>query len=142
LAKDYEANIGKLDSEYSEMKDKRKFFSPSLYKKYSKKVRNYCIQDCINTKQLAEKWINLFHDAFGLYTQRWTSAGYLAEKVIIHNKINFPKFEDINYNIQDLAYRSYFGGRFEILKRGLIGYGALYDINSAYPNAIVARRIG
>lgn len=136
LAKDYEANIGNLDSDYLAMKDNRAEFSPSLYKKYPKKIKNYCIQDCIYTKQLAEKWIKLFHDAFGLYTQRWTSSGYLAEKVIIHNKIYFPKFEEIPYEIQDLAYRSYFGGRFEILKRGLIGYGALYDINSAYPNAI------
>lgn len=136
LAKDYEKNIGKLDSDYIEMKDRRKEFSPSLYKKYSKKIRDYCIQDCVYTKQLAEKWINLFNDAFGLYTQRWTSAGYLAEKVIINNNIFFPKFEYINYDIQDLAYSAYFGGRFEILKRGFIGYGALYDINSAYPHAI------
>lgn len=35
-----------------------------------------------------------------------------------------------------MAYRSYFGGRFEMLKRGFIGKAYLYDINSAYPFAI------
>ena len=35
-----------------------------------------------------------------------------------------------------MAYRSYYGGRFEILKRGFIGKGYLYDINSAYPYAL------
>ena len=35
-----------------------------------------------------------------------------------------------------MKYKSYFGGRFEILKRGFIGKAFLYDINSAYPYAL------
>lgn len=35
-----------------------------------------------------------------------------------------------------MAFRSYFGGRFEMIKRGFIGKAYLYDINSAYPYAI------
>lgn len=57
--------------------------------------------------------------------------GYLAEKVLINNRIEIPKFDSIPYEIQDLAFQSYFGGRFEILKRGFIGTAYLYDINSA-----------
>ena len=64
------------------------------------------------------------------------SSVYLAEKVLINNKIDIPKFDSIPYEIQEMAYRSYYGGRFEILKRGFVGKAYLYDINSAYPYAI------
>lgn len=54
----------------------------------------------------------------------------------MNNGVLFPKFDAIPYAVQDLAFRSYFGGRFEILKRGFIGEAFLYDVNSAYPYAI------
>ena len=136
LAKAYQSNIGNLESSYLEFKSKRKEFSPTFYRRNTSKVREYCISDCIYTKQLAEKWIQLFHNAFSFYPQRWISSGYLAEKVLINNGIEFPKFNSISYEIQELALRSYFGGRFEMHKRGFIGTAYLYDINSAYPNAI------
>ncbi|MGY5148420.1 MAG: DNA polymerase [Candidatus Nitrosopumilus sp. bin_7KS] len=118
------------------MKEKRTEFSATYYRRNTSKVRQYCIDDCIYTKQLAEKWITLFHDAFGFYLKRWISSGYAAEKVLINHGIDLPKFSSIQYNIQDLAYRSYFGGRFEMLRRGFIGTAHLYDINSAYPYSI------
>jgi len=99
-------------------------------------VRQYCIDDCIKTKKLSEYWIKLFHNAFSFYPARWLSSGYLAEKVLINNEIDIPKFDSIPYAIQEMAYHSYYGGRFEILKRGLVGDAFLYDINSAYPYAI------
>ena len=55
---------------------------------------------------------------------------------MINNNIDIPKFDSIPFKIQEMAYRSYYGGRFEILKRGFIGKAYLYDINSAYPYAI------
>ncbi len=132
----YQNNIGKLSDEYLEMKNKRSEFSPWFYNHNKKKIRNYCIQDCVLTKQLAEKWVSLFHDAFSFYPAKWPSSGYLAEKVLINNGIEFPKFSSIPFEVQDLAYRSYFGGRFEMIKRGFVGEAFLYDINSAYPFAI------
>ena len=132
----YQNNIGKLSEEYLEIKNKRSEFSPTYYRRNKKDVRNYCIQDCKLTKQLAEHWIKLFHDAFSFYPAKWLSSGYLAEKVLINNEIDIPKFDSIPHEIQEMAYRSYYGGRFEILKRGFIGTGYLYDINSAYPYAI------
>ena len=60
----------------------------------------------------------------------------MAEKVLINHGIHIPKFDDIPYKVQDIAWKSYYGGRFEILKRGFIGVGHLYDINSAYPFAL------
>ena len=136
LADAYQNNIGKITEEYLQMKNKRSQFTLRYYNHNKKKIRNYCIQDCILTKQLAEHWVSLFHLAFSFYPNKWTSSGYLAEKVLINNRVFFPKFNSIPYEIQDLAFRSYFGGRFEIIKRGFVGKAYLYDINSAYPYAI------
>ncbi len=136
LADAYRNNIGKLDPEYLSMKEKRKQFSKWFYHNNRNKVREYCIQDCKFTKLLAEHWVKLFHSAFGFYPSRWISSGYLAEKVLINNGIMIPKFAEIPFEVSKLAMRSYFGGRFEILKRGFIGTAHLYDINSAYPYAI------
>ncbi|MEO9308074.1 MAG: DNA polymerase [Nitrososphaera sp.] len=132
----YEKNIGKrLDPTYLEMKQKRKQFSPRFYRDNKNKIRKYCIQDCILTKELSIKWASLFRKAFGFYPARWLSGGYLGEKVLINNNVSIPFFNFVPQGIQELAYRSYYGGRFEILKRGFIGDAYLYDINSAYPHA-------
>ncbi len=132
----YQKNIGKLPESYLEMKEKRDEFSLRLYNRNKKLIRNYCIDDCLYTKKLAENWSKSFNNAFGFYPVKWFSSGYLAEKVLINNGIHFPMFNSISFEIQDLAFRSYVGGRFEMLKRGFIGNGYLYDINSAYPSAI------
>ena len=133
LVNAYQSNIRKLDSKYLETKQKQSSFSKWFFRDNKKLVTEYCIIDCKLTKELAEHWINLFDLAFGFYPQRWISSGYLAEKVLINNKIPIPKFDEIPYKIQEFAWNCYYGGRFEILKRGFIGSAYLYDINSAYP---------
>ena len=136
LANMYQANFGSLDQNYIDLKGKRDEFSPRFYRRNTTAVRDYCIKDCVMTKQLAEKWIGLFHKAAGFYAARWYSTGYLAEKFLINNGITFPTFASIPYAVQELAWRSYFGGRFELLKRGYVGRAYLHDINSAYPHKI------
>ena len=136
LVNAYQNNIGKLPETYLEMKEKRKSFSKTYYDDHRNEVRKYCIFDCKLTKELSEHWIKLFYSAFRFYPARWISSGYLAEKVLNYNRIYIPKFDEIPYEVQELAYNSYFGGRFEILKRGFIGTAHLYDINSAYPYAL------
>jgi len=133
LVNAYQNNIGKLDPKYLEIKQKRDSFSKWFFRDNKKLVIDYCIKDCKLTKELAEHWIKLFNLAFGFYPQRWISSGYLAEKVLINQNIPIPKFNEISYEIQDFAWNCYYGGRFEILKRGFIGTAYLYDINSAYP---------
>ena len=129
----YLHNIGELPDWYVTMKKNRTHFTKKNYKKYRFKIRNYCIQDCIYTKQLSEHWIKVFFEAFDFYPQRFISSGYLAEKVLINNKIHIPLFDEIPCEINEFAWRMYFGARVEILKRGFIGKAHLYDINSAYP---------
>ena len=132
----YKNNIGKLPDNYLLMKTKRKEFSPNYYRSNRKQVRQYCIDDCRLTKELSQHWIDLFGKAFGFYPARWISSGYLAEKVLINHGIDVPFFRDLPYDLQEFAFNSYFGGRFEIIKRGFIGKAWLYDINSAYPYAL------
>src|SRR3989441_1510673 len=136
LASAYQNNIGKLPMKYLEMKSKRNVFSGYYFNHFPKQIREYCIQDCGYTKELEEHWVKLFHSAFGFYPARWISSGYLAEKVLINQNIHIPRFVEIPYEVQEFAYNSYFGGRFEILKRGFVGQAYIYDINSAYPFAL------
>lgn len=136
LAVAYEKNIGEIPNQYKSMKNKRTQFSKSFYRDNRKMVRDYCIQDCKYTKKLSEHFVRIFFDVFGFYPQRWISSGYLAEKVLINNEIDIPKIEDFAQEIHEFAYRCYYGGRFEMIKRGFIGNAFIYDINSAYPYAI------
>lgn len=137
LDKAYVSNIKlPLPSDYVAMKAKRSCITLRYFRDHKKEVRHYCIQDCIHTKTLADYWINIFHQAYGFYPNRWLSAGYLAEKVMIANGINVPYFHDIEYPIQKLARASFYGGRFEMLMKGFVGKAYDYDINSAYPYAL------
>lgn len=136
LVKAYQETIGPVDNTYLEFKSIRGQFSRRFYRRHPSTMRNYCIQDCRMTKQLAEKWISLFYKAANFYPANWYSSGYIAEKFLINNGVCFPTFDSIPYAVQEIAYRSSVGGRFEILKRGFIGHANLYDINSAYPHKV------
>lgn len=125
-----------LHQEYLKTKESRKSFSLRHYSRHKKQIRSYCITDCILTKELAENWLDTFCKAFAFYPANWISSGYLAEKVLVYNKIPIPFFIDIPYEIQKLAWETFYGGRFELIQRGFIGYCCLYDINSAYPYAL------
>lgn len=133
----YSENIkNKLEDEYVKTKSKREVFSLRYFQRNKRKIRKYCIQDCIMAKELAEYWIELFYQVFGFYPRSWISSGYLGEKVLVYNKIRIPFFHELKYDIQNLAWKSYYGGRFELIKKGFIGKCYLYDINSAYPYSL------
>lgn len=137
LPQAYSENIKKpLDPQYLTIKENRGVFSKHYYSRHKNEVRNYCISDCILTKELAENWVKTFHDTFGFYPANWISSGYLAEKVLINNGISVPTFNETPYEVQELARQSFYGGRFELIQRGFIGECYLYDINSAYPFAL------
>ena len=131
----YQENIGSLSKQYLSMKEQRSNFTKSYYKRNKKRVREYCIQDCKRTQELSQYWVNIFYDTFDFYPNRFTSTGYLAEKCLLNNNVDIPKFDEIPLPIQELAWNAFSGGRMEILKRGFIGTAYSYDINSAYPYA-------
>jgi hypothetical protein len=133
----YSENIeSHLDPEYLALKEKRDRFTIRNFLRHKKLLRRYCLQDSVMTKALAENWLDLFHRQFRFYPARWVSSGYLAEKVLISNGIEIPYFNDIPYEIQELAWQAFYGGRFELIQKGFIGSCYLYDINSAYPFAL------
>lgn len=133
----YNDHIGKpVPDWYFAMKDNRKHFTIRHFQRHKKVIRLYCIQDCKLTEELALNWIGTFHKQFGSMVNKWISSGYLAEKVLIHEGINIPFFNDMPYEVQELAWLSFYGGRFELLVKGFIGKCWLYDINSAYPYAL------
>lgn len=125
-----------LDQKYLEVKKKRGIFSKFHYSRHKREIRAYCIEDCRLTKELSEYWIAIFEAVFGFYPNNWISAGYMAEKVLINNNIPIPLFNELQYPIQEIARSSFYGGRFELIKRGFIGECYLYDLNSAYPYAL------
>ena len=131
----YQENIQTLSEQYLSMKEQRSNFTQYYYKRNKKKVREYCIQDCKLTQELAKYWVDIFYDTFDFYPNRFTSTGYLAEKCLLNHNVDIPKFEEIPLPIQELAWNGFSGGRMEILKRGFIGTAYSYDINSAYPYA-------
>jgi hypothetical protein len=125
-----------VDNDYLEMKNSRSTFTLRYYRRHKKRVRKYCIRDCIITKELAEEWVDTFEKATGFCPARWISSGYLAEKVLVFNNIPVPCFHEMPYQVQRLAWKSFYGGRFELIKRGYIGKCYIYDLNSAYPYAL------
>ena len=133
----YEKNIKRpVQADYLAMKKDRDIFTKRYYRDHKKQVRNYCITDCILTKELAEHFVGTYHDSFGLYLNKWPSGGYLAEKTLIYNRINIPLFYEIEYPIQKMARACFYGGRFEMVQKGFVGKAYDYDINSAYPYAL------
>lgn len=137
LADAYFEHIKKpLDQDYLNMKNSRKKFSLRYFKRKKNQIRKYCLRDCVLTLELADYWLDTFFNAYQFYTANWISSGYLAEKVLIFNDIEIALFTDIAYEIQDLAWKSFYGGRFELIQRGYIGECYIYDINSAYPYAL------
>jgi hypothetical protein len=125
-----------LSSEYLAMKENRKHFNLRYFQRNKKRVRQYCLEDCKMTEEIALNWINTFREQFDFIVGKWISSGYLAEKVLICNGIKIPFFNELPYPVQELAWLAFYGGRFELLIKGFIGECWLYDINSAYPYAL------
>lgn len=100
------------------------------------KIIDYCYKDACLVKNLMDIWVKTFHINFGFYPDKYYSAGYLTSQYFKTQLPNFYSFNDTPYVINELAYKCYFGGRFEIFQRGLIKNVHHYDIKSAYPHAM------
>ncbi|AIF83433.1 DNA polymerase type B, organellar and viral [Candidatus Nitrososphaera evergladensis SR1] len=136
LQQAYERNIGPMPEHFKGLKSARGEFSARFRRRHIRLLREYCINDCIMTKALGEKWLELYYQAAGFYPKRLLSSAYLASRAMIFRGIAFPRFAEVPLHTQVLAYRAFVGGRFEQTKRGVIGEARNYDINSAYPDKI------
>lgn len=100
------------------------------------KIIKYCIQDCILTKKLADKFWKIMDDNLHLVPKRPFSKGKLAEEYFL-KYCNIPTINNLitpdGKQIIEFSYKSFFGGRFELIKRGYFPKVYCYDIKSAYP---------
>jgi hypothetical protein len=99
-------------------------------------IIKYCIQDAVLTKKLADKFWKTMDDNLHLVPKRPFSKGKLSEEYFL-KYCNLPTVNNFlspgNKKIIEFAYKSFFGGRFELIKRGYFPKVYCYDIKSAYP---------
>jgi len=137
LIEAYKSNIKKpFPKHYEEMKEARQDFTKDYYNRHKIQMRNYCIDDCILTLELAEHWVDMVDKLFLFYPSHWISSAYLAEKILINWGVMIPKFDDTPFEIQDLAWNCYIAGRIELVTRGFSVDCYIYDINSAFPYSL------
>jgi hypothetical protein len=100
------------------------------------KIIKYCIQDSFLTMKLANKFWKIMYDNLNLIPKRPFSKGKLSEEYFLKT-CNIPTINNLitrdGRKILEFAYKSFYGGRFELVKRGYFEKVYCYDIKSAYP---------
>lgn len=100
-------------------------------------IVEYCRLDCNLTAQLMNLWVEKFYDSFKFYPKQYYSVGAIAVTYVKTQIKEMPVFKEAPYEVQEMAYSAYYGGHFEIYSRGKHEKVFHYDINSAYPYAMV-----
>jgi hypothetical protein len=72
-----------------------------------------------------------------LTPSKWQGPGLIAQKLMQHEKVPKNTQYKIPPMVQELAHYAYFGGRFETTRTGHVPDVYEYDINSAYPHAML-----
>jgi len=135
----YNMSLDNASKEYLNKSKKEistKNFTPEYLKAHYEEIAEYCIQDAVLVKELAELIIQRF-ESFGVYPRKLYSVAYASWQYFKNNcpwihvkRYWYGKREVLNY-----AMQSYNGGKFEVTEKGT-GYYYEYDIVSAYPNEI------
>jgi hypothetical protein len=97
-------------------------------------IVKYCIQDSVLTKEIADYFWSLLEKNMNFVPKRPFSKGKISEEYF-SQKCYIPTINDIPKAVLEIAYNSYSGGRFELLKRGFMENVYNYDIHSAYPDS-------
>lgn len=100
-------------------------------------IVEYCKLDCKLTANVMDLWVTKFYDSFKFYPKQYYSVGAIAVTYVKTQIDEMPVFKEAPFEVQEIAYASYFGGHFEIYSRGKHEKIFHYDINSAYPYAMV-----
>lgn len=95
-------------------------------------IKEYCINDCILTKDLGILLDKTLRDKININTDSYFSKASIS-KEYIRKFVNVPDIKHVDKSALKYSFNAYNGGRFEVLKRGYVGKCTLYDINSAYP---------
>jgi len=98
-------------------------------------IVNYCTNDAVLTAKLAELLQSNISKTCAFYPKTYVSKASVA-KQYFKLKCDIPNVRKIPTPVLEMAFHSYFGGRFEVTERGNIGETTSLDIVSAYPNEI------
>lgn len=109
--------------------------SLDYWKKNEKNIIKYCIQDCILTKRLGKLLIYTV-EKNGLPLPKFLVSSASLSKQFFRLNCFIPSIWNVPKEILQISYDSYFGGRFEMFKRGYFERLYHYDINSQYPDFI------
>ena len=104
-------------------------------KEIKKKIIKYCIQDCKLTSNLTKLLCDSIIKA-GLELPKYLVSYASLSKQNFRYQNFIPSLKHVPIKIIQIAFDCYYGGRFEVFKRGFFEKGFLYDINSQYPNYI------
>ena len=99
------------------------------------KIVEYCLIDCYLTKNIADYFWDVMYKALQFNPKHPYSKGHFSEEYFL-SKCYIPTIEEIPLEAIEYAFRSYSGGRFELLQRGYFPQVYVYDIKSAYPSII------
>jgi hypothetical protein len=102
----------------------------SLFKKYTdKQIGEYCQDDSLNAKLLAEKYIQTINSV-GFQAHRLTSPAYIAQENFLR-LANIPTNYDVSHKVDEFYHAAFRGGWIDIYKKGTINC-THYDQRAAY----------
>jgi hypothetical protein len=112
-----------------------KFDNKEYVKDNWNQIKHYAEKDAILTQRLARALVSEA-ETLDIPMGMPISTGYLSAEYQRATQETKPQFGRTAY--QSMFWDSYYGGRFEVFKRGKVGDIAAPDINSAYP-AVMAQ---
>lgn len=118
---------GKDDFDASQSNLKRYFTD----KEYYETARKYCLKDANLTRRISAYLVKAVHNKpIDLPTFNFTSRASLAGQYFLRNGYSVPQKMKFMFH---KFLKTYWGGRFELTKRGFIPDTFTSDIKSAYP---------
>lgn len=123
------------DSKLKGVNSKKLNTDINYWNKNLEKIIRYCIKDAKLTKRLADYFWNIVYKNMKYYPKRPFSKGKISEEYFLQT-CYIPTINLTPLKVLETAYNSYYGGRFELLKKGYFEKIYSYDIKSAYPKQI------
>jgi hypothetical protein len=109
--------------------------SPQYWEDNRDAIIKYCLIDSKLTAGLGDFLVKTFRDDIDFSPQRYISKASIS-KQYFRTYTTIPNIASVSEEAMYYAFNSYYGGRFEIIEKGQIGFCSLIDINSAYPYEI------
>ena len=132
-------NSASLEFLKNEQKDKidgeRLNNSLSYWYNYEKEIIKYCIQDCMLVKKLGLIFLEHLEKA-KIEKPIYLCSPASLSKQHFRRKSYIPSLSEIPKEIIQIGYDAYYGGRFEIVRKGTFDKIYNYDVNSEYPDII------